>query len=250
VPIRHADTCGAHGARLVERLADPVVVPSMEADTMHSKSLLVILVTGALAACGSRSTPAPRSPQSSAVDENLTAAATESPREATAASPPVGEQGPLTDGQIAGVRKAMDESQIQQARLAEERSANSRVRDFAAELVAEHSNAKERQTELLDRFGMISIESRNSTAVEGQGARSLASLRAAKDADFDHAFLDVEVDEQQKMLDTIDHLLIPNAQNEALKAELLDLVSRVSSKVKEAFDIRRSLASTPAASDQ
>ena len=215
---------------------------------MHSKSLLSILVSGALAACGGRSMPAPRNPGS--VDrENVAVASGPSPAP-VAENPAVGEPGPLTDGQIAGVRKAMDENQIEQARLAEQRSVNSRVRDFASELFAEHSSAKERQVELLDRFGMIPIESRNSAAVEGQGERSLATLSAAKDADFDRAFLDVEVDEQQKMLDTLDHELLPNAQNEALKAELVNLVSRISSKVKEALDIRRSLTSTPAASGQ
>src|SRR5689334_20343580 len=135
---------------------------------MRSKSLLVGLVSGALWACGGQATPQPQpsaqtpvAPAATSVQSQMTvgnqarsgpATIKAEPRTATTAGMVAGHAPPLSDPQIAAIRIAMHDGQIDQGRLAEQKALNLRVRDFAATLVSKHAVAKERQAELLQRL--------------------------------------------------------------------------------------------------
>jgi len=139
----------------------------------------------------------------------------------------------------------MDVAEIEQARLAEQRTANSRVRDFAGGLVAEHQKATERQAELMNRLDMAPVESDESVRIRAEARKDLEALKAKDGAEFDETFLDMQVAAQHKMLDRIHDELIPKTQNEALKAELVSSVPAATAEVSEVYDIRRDLAAHP-----
>jgi predicted outer membrane protein len=167
------------------------------------------------------------------------------PRTATTAGMVAGHAPPLSDPQIAAVRIAMHDGQIDQGRLAEQRALNLRVRDFAATLVSKHAVAKERQAELLQRLDMIPVESAGSQAVRAEDRETLGTLNAANAGSFDEIFLDIEVDQQHRILDAIGNHLIPSTQNPDLKADLVSLVPQFVVNVREVMEIRRDLALSP-----
>jgi len=152
----------------------------------------------------------------------------------------------LSDEQGAAVRIAMHDGQIGQGRLAEQKAVNLRVRDFAATLASKHAVAKERQAEILDRLTMKPVESVESEAVRTEDRETLESLRAVDGASFDEAFLNVEVDQQHRMLDTVGNHLVPNTQNPELKADLVRLIPQFVVNVREVMEIRRDIAASPA----
>jgi predicted outer membrane protein len=225
---------------------------------MCSKSLLVGLVSGALSACGGHATPPPQpstqtsiapavaSVESQAMVANQTAArpAVQS-RSATSASMVAGRAAPLSDGEVAAVRLAMHDGQIAQGRLAEEKAVNLRVKDFAATMASNHAVAKQRQAEILDRLAMKPLESANSETVRAEDREVLESLKKLTGGAFDEAFLDAEVDQQNRMLDTIGNYLIPNTQSPDLKADLVRLVPQFVVSVREVTEIRRDLVASP-----
>jgi putative membrane protein len=139
----------------------------------------------------------------------------------------------------------MDAAEIDQARLAEQRTASARVRDFAAGLLAEHQRASERQTELMGRLDMAPVESDESARIRADAQKDLEALKAKEGAEFDETFLDMQVAAQHKMLDRIHDELIPKTQNEALKAELVSSVPAATADVTEVYDIRRDLDAQP-----
>lgn len=239
---------------------------------MRPKSLLVgIAFTGAFA-CGSPAGPEPKSPQPPPTSEtngppspptspptNTPMLTPTSPPTTTPMSPPPSTTPPSTqptssaptskgasgDERIAAVKSAMDAAEIEEARLAEQRTANARVRDFAAGLLAEHQRATERQAELMDRLAMAPVENEESARIRAEAQKDLEALKAKGGAEFDEAFLDMQVATQHKMLDRIHDELIPKIQNEALKAELVSSVPAATADVNEVYDIRRDLAAHP-----
>ena len=104
-------------------------------------------------------------------------------------------QGP-SDPQIAGIVVTANQIDVDQGKLAQARSKNKEVQDFAKRMVTDH------------------------TAVNKQASDLVTKL---KGAEFDKAYVNHEVDYHQQVLDAIDKVLIPNSKN----AELKDLITKV-----------------------
>lgn len=212
---------------------------------MHSKWLLVGFVSSALAACGGRSAPEPRSPESTPPENAAPGPTAAEP--APSSGPLVAEPAPqpLSDEQIAAVADAANTSEIDQARLAQQKAVHARVKDFAAMMIAHHSQAKEQQAELLKRLNVAEVETQKSAAVRDEGRRTLESLEQLNGTEFDRAYIDAQVSEHQRVLDTIDDELIPNAKNPELKAALEEFRPKVEAHLSEALDIQRMLGTSP-----
>jgi putative membrane protein len=225
---------------------------------MRSKSLLVGLFSGALSACGGQATLPPQPIARTSIAPAATSVGSQAVKGSEAPSGPASRSNMATttamvsgraaqsgDEEVAAVRIAMHDGQIVQGKLAEEKAVNLRVRDFASTLASRHAVAKERQAEILDRLAMKPVESASSEAVRAEAQETLESLKALSGAAFDDAFLDAEVDQQNKMLDAVGNHLIPNTQNPDLKADLVRLVPQFVVSVREVTEIRRDLAAGP-----
>jgi len=220
---------------------------------MHSKYLLVGIVASTVSAC---STPEPQAPESN-VNETATTAPATVPAQPMAETPPPAATGqdqplvgnppprPLTDEQIAAVVDAANTGEIDQARLAQRKALNSRVKNFAKMMIADHGRAKAQQAELLHRLGVTQVETPRSAAVRDESKRTLQSLAQTTGPEFDRAYIDVQVNEHQHAVDTIDNELIPNARSSDLRASLLDFRPTVIQHLQQAQDIQQELASTP-----
>ena len=55
------------------------------------------------------------------------------------------------------------------------------------------------------------------------GAENVAHLKALRGAAFDKAYIDHEVAYHERVLDAVDHVLIPGARNEQLKALIIEV---------------------------
>lgn len=213
---------------------------------MQSNLFLAGLISSALASCGGGSTPQSRAPESETSPATTTqpASAYTAPAPSTNSIPIVGEPppAPLTDGQIAAVRHAMDVVQINEGRLAEQRTLNPRVRAFAGTVVGTHTRADQQRAALMSQLRIEPAQTQKSAAVANEGERTLESLRTVSGPRFDQAYIGQQVDQQERMLDTIENELIPNVRNAQLKAGLEDMRSKVEANLKEALDIRQELA--------
>jgi len=146
----------------------------------------------------------------------------------------------LDDGQIALITSDANNAEIEQAKLAEQRAKDPRVKHFASKMVKHHTEAKDKQAKL----EIKTESSRASMELEKSAGTTLANLQALTGSAFDTAYINAQVDEHQKVLDTINDQLLPNVKSDALKSYLDDIKPTVENHLKDAQNIQRNLNAT------
>ncbi len=129
----------------------------------------------------------------------------------------------LTDGQIAAIVVSANNVDIEAGKLAESKSKNKEVKDFAKQMVAVHTSLNKNASDLVSKIKVTPEKNQASKNLESEGKDHLARLKKLKGNDFDKAYAEREVNYHQEVLDTIDNKLIPNATHAELK-NLLETV--------------------------
>jgi putative membrane protein len=132
-------------------------------------------------------------------------------------------QGKPSDPQIAGIVVTANQIDIDAGKLAKSRSKNKEVKDFAQRMITDHSAVNKQAGALAKKLGVKPQDSDTSKSLKQGAAENIASLKKLKDGQFDKAYVDHEVAYHQQVLDAIDKVLIPSAQNQELK----DLIVKV-----------------------
>lgn len=133
-----------------------------------------------------------------------------------------------SDAQIAAIVVTANAVDIDAGKLAQSKSSNPKVKEFAKRMVTDHAGVNKQATELVTRLGVKPEESEASRGLKSGGDATLAKLKGLKGETFDKAYAGNEVAYHQAVLDTIDKTLLPNARN----AELKGLIQ----KVRPAFE--------------
>ena len=133
-----------------------------------------------------------------------------------------------TDPQIAAIVVTANQVDIEAGNLARSESRNKDVKAFASQMVTDHSGVNESARALVTRLNVTPEDNATSAGLKSGGDANLQHLKTLRGAAFDRAYIDNEVTYHQKVLDALDHTLIPSAQNAELKALLV--------KVRPAFE--------------
>lgn len=216
---------------------------------MKPKYLLVGVIASGVAACagGNRtvsdaSTPhVPMQASTSSPVAVMTAPATIEKPPAAANQRSAAPAQVLSDEQIAAVTNAANTGEIDQARVAESKAQDARVKQFAHMMIAHHTKAKEQQAKLLKKLNVAEAENPKSDAVRDHSQKLVSSLQSATGPQFDRAYIDLQVNEHEDVLDTIDNVLIPNARHAELRAALQKLRPQVAAHLQMARDIQAML---------
>lgn len=153
---------------------------------------------------------------------------------------PLGE--PLTEGQIALVMELTNQREVEQAKFAQNRAKNPRVKSFATMMVNEHGKAHKEQQKLIVQMGVKPDESPLSSQLATDSKTQLKTLKGADAASFDRTYIDNQVEAHTKVLNALDSQLIPSAKSNELRAELTKARAMIERHLKEARDIQQSLA--------
>ena len=198
-----------------------------------------VLVSSILALCalhcGGASTPSSNTPAEAASSEsNAANASDEAPENSGAQSAQN-----LNDPQIAKITSSVHESEIEQARLAQEKTQNPQVRQLAAMMIEQHEQARQQESAL----NLGSEDSPLSRQLHTKSEATLAELKSKQGADFDRAYIRAQIEGHQKVLDTIRNELRPNAQNPQLQVHLQELEPKVAQHLEHAQQAEQSLQS-------
>jgi putative membrane protein len=136
------------------------------------------------------------------------------------------EQGP-TDPQIAAIVVTANQVDIDAGKLAQGMAQSKEVKQFAQQMVTDHTGVNKSATELVQKLKVKPEPSATSANLKKGGDDNIAKLKTLKGAEFDKAYVANEVAYHQAVLDAVDKTLIPSAKNEELKALLV--------KVRPAF---------------
>jgi putative membrane protein len=131
------------------------------------------------------------------------------------------------DAQIAAIVVTANQVDIDAGKLAESKSSNKEVKEFAQRMITDHTGVNKAAVELVTKLKVKPEENATSKSLKTGGDDTLKRLKGLKGAEFDRAYVDNEVTYHQTVLDALDKTLIPSAKNEELKALLV--------KVRPAF---------------
>lgn len=133
----------------------------------------------------------------------------------------------VSDAQIAAIVVAANQVDIDAGKFAAKKSSNAEVQKFAQTMVTDHTAVNKSAVDLVTKLKVSPQENDTSRALKADGEKSLTALRSLKGKAFDKAYVDREVAYHQQVIDALDTVLIPNAQNAELKTLLV--------KVRPAF---------------
>ncbi|CAA9304652.1 MAG: hypothetical protein AVDCRST_MAG68-728 [uncultured Gemmatimonadetes bacterium] len=176
-------------------------------------AVLSLVALAALAACGGAQ-DAEQNAASAAPADTASAAAAPAPEAAAPAT------GGVTDPQIAHIVVTANQVDITAGELAQTRSANSKVKEFAQRMVTDHGGVNKAATELATRLGVTPEANPTSQQLQRGGEQNVSALQGLNGAEFDRAYVANEVTYHQAVLDALDQTLIPGAQNAELKTLL------------------------------
>jgi putative membrane protein len=143
----------------------------------------------------------------------------------------------LSENQVAMITELANTAEIEQAKLAQNKAKSASVKKFAATMIKHHGEAKAQQTKLYQSLKLTPTQSAASSQLKTDADQTLGSLRAADGSAFDTAYMESQVAEHQKVLDTIDGQLMPASNDQALTDELTKMRATVSAHLQDARDI-------------
>ncbi len=132
-----------------------------------------------------------------------------------------------TDPQIAAIVVTANQVDIDAGKLAQTKSKNKEVQDFAKLMVTDHTGVNKAATDLVTKLKVKPEDNPTAKSLKSGGDQNMQKLKGLSGAAFDKAYVAHEVDYHQAVIDAMDKTLIPSASNAELKALLV--------KVRPAF---------------
>lgn len=133
----------------------------------------------------------------------------------------------VSDPQIAAIVVAANSVDVDAGKFAADKSTDAEVKKFANTMVTDHTAVNKSAVDLVTKLKVSPEENDTSRSLKAGGEKNIAELRGLHGKAFDKAYVDHEVAYHEQVIQALDTLLIPNAQNAELKALLV--------KVRPAF---------------
>jgi putative membrane protein len=148
----------------------------------------------------------------------------------------------VTDPQIAAIVVAANTVDIEAGKLAQTKTKNEKVKQFADTMVNDHTAVNKSAVALVTRLGVTPEESETSRGLTASGEQTRARLGALSGEDFDREYISNEVAYHKLVIEAVDKTLIPNAKNAELKAALVGVRPALVAHLQHAEQIQAELA--------
>jgi putative membrane protein len=122
----------------------------------------------------------------------------------------------LADPQVAGVMAAIDNSEIEAGMAAQKKGVSQEVRSYAQHMVTQHSQLKNELNSLLQKQGISMATSPDSNQLSLEARTTTDKLNAKSGPEFDNAYIDAQLADHKKAIETIDAKLVPVTKNPEL----------------------------------
>ena len=143
-----------------------------------------------------------------------------------------------SDGEILAIAQASNTAEIDAGKLAKSRAKNPQVKQFAQQMVKDHSAMN---TELAKNLDLKLMDNDESQRIRQDALDSLEQLKGMQGADFDKAYIDKQVMMHEEVVAMMQDKLIPKAQSPKLKAALDKAAPKVQSHLKMARQLQSSM---------
>ncbi len=145
------------------------------------------------------------------------------------------------DAQIAGIVVAANMVDIDAGKMATGRAQGKDVKQFAQQMVTDHTGVNKQASALVQKLKLTPQESATSKNLKDAGKANEDRLKSLKGKDFDKAYVDNEVTYHQAVIDALDKTLIRSANNSELKDLLVKVRPAFVAHLEHAKQIQLSL---------
>lgn len=153
----------------------------------------------------------------------------------------------LSDPQIATVALTAHQIDIDRGKQALKHSKNAEVRQFAEQMVNDHTAGKKEALALAKKLGVKPEESDVTKSLEADAKKTAQRLAREKGDAFAKDYIDTEVAYHTAVIDAVKNTLVPGAQNAELKTLLQNAVPTLEGHLQHAKMVQSQLGSTAAA---
>ena len=152
----------------------------------------------------------------------------------------------LNDPQIATIALTAHQIDIDRGKLSLH-SKNAEVKQFAEQMVNDHTAGKKEVLALASKLGVKPQASDVSKSLEADARKAAARLKKEKGAAFDKDYIDTEVAYHQAVIDAVKTVLIPGAQNAEVRTALQNTVPTLEGHLQHAKNVQAQLGGKPGA---
>lgn len=145
------------------------------------------------------------------------------------------------DSQIAEIMKTANEAEIKAAKAAKSKATDAKVKDFAEHMIKDHEQNIKDEKNITKKQDIKLKNSDTAKSLKKDADQKLSDVKKAKGAEFDKAYIDMQVAMHQDLLNHLDQTFIPNAQNADFKAYLQTTREHVQQHLAKAQEVQASL---------
>jgi putative membrane protein len=128
----------------------------------------------------------------------------------------------LNDAQIATVALTAHQIDVERGKLAQGRTKNGEVKQFADQMVTDHQLGANEVLALAGKLKVTPQESDVTKSLKDGAAKTAAKLKGLKGAAFDKAYVEAEVEYHKAVIDAVEKVLLPAVKNAEVKEALVN----------------------------
>lgn len=147
----------------------------------------------------------------------------------------------FTDAQITKIMETANAGELNAAQTAKSRAKSPEVQAFASKMANEHGANSKELKDLAKNQKIKPVASDKADQIATQLKMQLTQLKTVKDAEFDRAYIQTQIDAHQSLLQSIDNELLSNVKDPELKSYLEKTRSHVSNHLDEAKAVQAKL---------
>ena len=149
----------------------------------------------------------------------------------------------LNDPQIATIALTAHQIDADRGKLAVKKTKSDEVKQFAEQMVNDHTANREEVLALAKKLGVKPQESSVTKSLEDGAKDTEKKLKKQKGAAFDKAYIDAEVGYHEAVINAVKTVLIPGAKNAEVKSALQNAVPTFEGHLAHAKNVQAQLAS-------
>jgi putative membrane protein len=146
-----------------------------------------------------------------------------------------------SDPQIVGIVSVADQIDINYAKLALSKTNDKQVKDFAQQMITDHTSVQKAVADLAAKLNVTQADSETSNSLKSQAQQTMQKLEGLNGKAFDKAYIDNEVAYHQAVINATNTVLIPSARNADLKSALQGAVPLFEGHLQHAQRVQSAL---------
>lgn len=148
-----------------------------------------------------------------------------------------------TDPQIVQIVQTANQIDIDHARIALNKSKDPHVKEFANQMISDHTSLEKSVADLARKLKVTPQDSATSKQLKQQAADETGKLNSLSGKAFDQEYASHEVAYHRTVIDAVNNALLPNARNAEVKSALQGAAPLLQGHLQHAQQLQNSLSS-------